>query len=64
VFWFPWRWLFFPLIKWNLLVPFSPSYPKGYTVMNRGQCKWRRQRQGVAAGQLLRSNEAGMYLLH
>lgn len=51
VFWFPWRWLFFPLIKWNLLVPFSASWPKGYTVMNRGQCKWGRQRQGVA-GQL------------
>lgn len=63
VFWFPWRWLFFPLIKWNLLVPFSPSWPKGYTVMNQGQCIWGRQRQRVA-GRLLGWNGAGMYLLH
>ncbi len=63
VFWFPWWWLFFPLIKWNLLVPFSPTWLKGYTIMNQGQCKWERQRQR-AAGQLLGWNGAGVYLWH
>lgn len=54
---------FFPLIKWNLLVPFSPTWLKGYTIMNQGQCKWERRRQRVA-GQLLGWNGAGVYVWH